>query len=196
MRVFIAVELPDGIRTRLNMLIGSLRARLPGPRWVRPEGIHLTLRFLGEVAQPDIAGLAGHLRRLVTGSQPPFEVQVAGLGTFPVSSRPRVLWIGVEPPPPPASGDSLARLAALRLQVEEAVTAACLPRVETDSRPFTPHLTLARWGDARPAPEFRKILDEFGAAECGSFQVSAVALIQSVTAPEGARYHRLEEFPL
>lgn len=195
MRLFIAVELPGEIRVKLEQLIGALRARLPRARWVRPEGIHLTLRFLGEVAQEDVEELARQLRRVVPGTQAPFDVAVGGLGVFPANAKPRVLWIGVGHPPS-AGDDAVARLTALRTKVEEAVTAASLPRVAADSRLFKPHLTLARWGDERPNVRYREVLEELGAAAFGSFRVSAVALMQSVTAPEGARYLRLEEFPL
>ena len=190
MRLFIAVELPDGIRAGLAGLVATLRGKLPEVRWVRPEGIHLTLRFLGEVAREDVAGLAAQLKTHIPGALAPFEARVRGLGTFPETGRPRVIWVGVMPEPASTS------LAVLQERVEQGVAAASLSRMAAETRPFRPHLTLGRWGEGRPSTGFREILEAMGPSDCGSFTISSAALMQSVTAPGGARYTRVEEFPL
>ncbi|MDI7277312.1 MAG: RNA 2',3'-cyclic phosphodiesterase, partial [Anaerolineae bacterium] len=136
-RTFVAIELDVDLRTTLGELQGRLRraplARLG--RWVAPEGIHLTLKFLGNVPAGRVPELGEALRRACARIAP-FEIAIAGLGCFPSYQRPRVLWVGVEEPT-----GSLERLySAVERELERV-------GFRPEGRPFTPHLTLARVSD-------------------------------------------------
>ena len=180
MRLFLALELPEELRRALAELQELLRRGEEGWRWVRPEGVHVTLRFLGEVA-PDRLPELSPLWREVAATSVPAEVEVGGLGTFPPRGRPRVLWVGLRD----RSGGSLAACAAA---LEAAARGAGFPPEE---RAFAPHLTLARAaagaGPRRPEPR--------GAA-LGVFRAEEITLFRSVPGRGGAAYTALERYPL
>jgi 2'-5' RNA ligase len=186
-RVFIAAEIPPTIHEALAALMGELKKEIPGPRWVRPQGIHLTLRFLGEVAQSDLARLGDELARRVPGSVDPFTVGLEGLGVFPEKGRPRVLWVGLAEP-----GGGLMKLQSI---VEGAVEAAALPGVKKEERPYRPHLTLARFGEGRPPSGLAQALSARQGHSWGRFEVSSICLFQSLLKPGGAEYRVLKELP-
>src|SRR6266404_654137 len=140
MRAFVAIDLPEGIRAALGQKQAELRASLahevparpsrdPDIRWTRPEGIHLTLKFLGEVQDAAVKQVTEVLSSF--GPLAPFTVELKGFGFFPGPSRPRVLWAGVKAPP------DLARLAG---RIEEKMEKLGYAR---EHREFNPHLTLA-----------------------------------------------------
>ncbi|MFQ5701371.1 MAG: RNA 2',3'-cyclic phosphodiesterase [Acidobacteriota bacterium] len=95
MRAFIAVDLPGRIRESLQQLQGRLKPELGGLRWVRPIGIHLTLKFLGDIDGADVTSLSQALARDIPGSVEPFDLTVGGIGRFPQRGQPRVLWVGL-----------------------------------------------------------------------------------------------------
>lgn len=133
MRLFVAVDPSASVRLRLADLIDRLRPLSPSARWVGPDGLHVTLAFLGEVESADVPRISAALESVAVG-QAPFEIQATGLGTFGPPGRPRVLWVGIAH----REGDALMRLQA-------AVAAALAPLGHApEERPFTPHLTLAR----------------------------------------------------
>ena len=180
-RLFIAVELPEEALRAIERLQDGLVRTMPGDavRWVRPEGIHLTLKFLGDVPREQIDGIQAALGEAVRG-HPPFALRAEGLGAFPNTRRPRVVWVGVE-------GD-VRRLKELRNDVEEHVAPLGYP---TEDRSFTPHLTLGRV--QRDAS--RRELDAIGMAvetntvgELARWQVDAVSLMRSELKPTGAVY--------
>src|SRR5262249_59930183 len=123
-----ACAAPPPLKDATARLCESLRPRVPGLRFVRSEGFHFTLRFLGRTTRAQIDGLERRLRAAAAAC-PPGEARVAGLGLFPERGRPRVLWLGVELPPP-----------VLTLQAA-CETAALAQRVEPPTRPFRSHLT-------------------------------------------------------
>jgi 2'-5' RNA ligase len=127
MRAFVALELDDAMRARLAELIGKLRDGLEGVRWVRPAGIHMTLRFLGYARRDALEALIDPLRRAAQETSAG-EAEVSGLGTFPQRGLARVLWIGISLSP-----------SVLHLQqaCERAAVAAGL---EAEARPFAPHV--------------------------------------------------------
>lgn len=191
MRLFVAVELPAELRDGLRALIDELREEIRGARWVRPEGIHLTLRFLGETQESSLPSLSRELKRAALGATAPFEITVGGLGVFPERGRPRVLWVGLDEP-----GGHLERLHA---RIAEAVASAGVTDSKKESRPFRPHLTLARmteggpprgWVEAIETRQGRAVLQP------GSFGVTSVCMMQSLLRPAGAEYRKLEEYPL
>jgi len=184
MRLFVAVDLPASLRRALGDVAGRLRDGLPGARWVRPEGVHLTLRFVGEAAENRIASLRGALAAAVPGATEPFEVKVGAGGVFPGRARPRVLWLGVE-------GDE--RLVRLQNVVEEAVVRAGFL---SEARPFRPHLTLARFTGRISPGRVDSALATIREMEPETVAVSRVTLFESVLGAGGARYRVIEEYTL
>jgi 2'-5' RNA ligase len=175
-RAFLALEIGSTMRERLAELQESLAQRVRGVRWVRPEGIHLTLRFLG---QGSAAALDRLKRPLADAAQacPAGDAWMRGLGVFPERGAPRVLWIGLGLPEP-----------ALLLQAacERAALEAGFPR---EDRPFKPHLTLGRWRDRAPRPELPD-------ADLGTTPLERLVLYRSQLKPTGAVYTALDAFPL
>ena len=188
MRLFVAIDLPGPMREKLAALITRLKRELTGPKWVRPEGVHLTLRFLGEVGEPDLPRLRTALGTIADGSGRHVDVSVEGLGQFPERGRPRVLWIGLHEPG--------GMLAALQRRVEQAVRSAALPGIKDEEKEFRPHLTLARLGEANLSAAIRILIERQPLESLGSFQVSAVTLFQSLLGPGGAQYRVIEVYPL
>jgi 2'-5' RNA ligase len=175
-RAFVALELPPGLRLAIGDLQAQLRPRLGSIRLVRPEGAHLTLRFLGDTTPSQVEALRGPLS-VAAAQCPACGVRVRGLGTFPDRGRPRVLWLGLELPEP---------LVVLQAACERAARAAGFAR---ELRAFTPHLTLGRWRE-------RDVHPELPPADLGEARVEALVLFRSELRTEGARYTPLARFPL
>ncbi|MEA3223985.1 MAG: RNA 2',3'-cyclic phosphodiesterase [Thermodesulfobacteriota bacterium] len=131
-RTFIAVPLPDPLRDVLSDTIFRLRALYPQVRWVRPESIHLTLKFLGNIAEDMVDGIARGLDDIVR-DYPCLDLSLKGLGVFPNKRRPRVIWVGFQ-------GD-IDVLADLALRLDKMCAGF---GIKMESRPFSAHLTLGR----------------------------------------------------
>ena len=179
MRLFVAVDVPDELRDAIESdVVGALRDRVPGARWTRPEGRHLTLKFLGNVVDERVTAIGGALRASAA-EHASFEASFGEVGGFPNLRRPRVLWIGVV--------EGAGQLGALARSVEsslEPLGFAC------EDRPFTGHLTLARF--QRP----RIVEVPSVAVPLERFPVKEVVLFQSRLHPKGARYEVVHRFPL
>ncbi|MGD8377360.1 MAG: RNA 2',3'-cyclic phosphodiesterase [Acidobacteriota bacterium] len=180
MRCFLAVPLPSAILEAIADLQRSLRPHVPDLRWVRPEGMHLTILFLGEIdpeaASPLLADLAAGSADLSPGS-----ASLRGLGLFPVRGRPRVLWIGVEEEGPPT-------LAPLH---RAALAAARSRGWQVEDRGYRPHVTLAR---ARGPLGRRSVEAGIGGqrdVELGSVPLERCILYRSILGPGGARHEEL-----
>ena len=182
MRIFVAVELPDGIREGISELQTALaREGVRDVRWVQPMGIHLTLRFCGEISPETLALLSQEL----SGAAPvrPFHLRLKGLGVFPPRGKPRVLYLELQ------DSESLSRLAAW---VEGGVVRAGLP---PERRSFHPHLTLGRFKQRSTPPRRDSLKAPTGRLQDG-FEVDRIAVLRSTLAPAGARYEILATFPL
>lgn len=185
MRLFVAFDLPEAARQQLRELIERLRKLCPGARWVRPEGIHVTLKFIGQVE----AAKAASIRRALAPirSEHSADMQFRGARFFPTERRPRVFWCGVEPSP------SVAELAA---KIETAVESLGVAR---EPRAFVPHLTLARIDPEKIAlaqlGRLVKAASELQDTAFGSARETQFHLYESATKPGGAEYRRLETFP-
>ena len=188
LRLFVAVELPQHVRDALGASIDRLRSTLRGPyRWVRPEGIHLTLRFLGDVEAERIAELASALGPPVA-PLPPFELRLDGTGVFPNARAPSVVWAGVG-----GESGALARLAAA---VGIATAGVGAP---AESRPYQPHLTIGRVRGRLAASEIEALSETLSKVtydQAAPFPVDGVSLMRSELGPGGARYTRLAYAPL
>ena len=180
MRLFVALDIPESVRDSLSKLSRQLRETCPGARWVRLEGAHLTLKFIGE-APPDLAErIRSTLAEIRTAG--PIELRFAGLGFFPDSRRPRVFWAGIE------TGDALGALAA---SVETCLEPLGIPR---ESRDFHPHVTLARFDSPRGLDPLRAAVERLGAPDFGSAAAGEFHLYQSVLKRGGAEYTRLASY--
>lgn len=186
MRAFVAIDLPKELHAALSREQSVLRRAAPDARWTRPEGIHLTLKFLGEITDRQCERVREALGQF--GPRQKFIVEVKGFGFFPDVRRPRVFWAGVEAPP------------ALEQLAEDVEKAATRLGFAPENRPFKPHLTLARFKEPRPQPALLAALEERtgGAPEAfslGRFEVSEFFLYESRLSPEGAQYVKLAQFP-
>lgn len=172
--MFIAISLPEAVRGALGQVSAALAAQVPprSVRWVRPELMHVTLRFLGDSAVSILPRLTAELDR-VTAQQQPFDLTVSGLGCFPNRQRPRVIWAGLQ-------GD-IAQASALATAVNKAVVSLGW---EMEKRPFRPHLTLGRVNDSRHVQQ----IDWEMEIEEKVVGVTAVHLIESQLKPSGPVY--------
>lgn len=176
MRLFIAIELPDG----LKRAFAGLRTPIPGARWVPPEQIHLTLAFLGDVEETAVGHLHDELSRIRI---PSFKLRPAGTGCFPGRQRARVLWAGLEPE---------QHLRDLAAAVQNAVRDCGIP---LDERPFSPHITLARLKLAAPR-EVGMFLSEGSKHIFPPVPVHEFILFQSRLSSAGAQHVPLHRYPL
>ena len=187
LRLFVALELPDAMKTALAQTMDELRRRGAAPlRWVRPEGIHLTLKFLGNVAPAHVPAVEAALAEAVPAR---FEINLTldGLGTFGGPNRTRVVWAGV--------GGQTEELAGLAGRIDEALAGAGFAR---EDRPFAAHLTLARVPDEAAPAERRRIHEIVHALQpppLDPVRFSKVSLMQSTLQRGGAIYQRLAAFP-
>ena len=182
MRTFIAIELPDAIKAVLHELIGRLSKSGARAAWVRPEQMHLTLRFLGEITPADALRIE-ELLALRYERVKPFELHVRGAGAFPNIHRPSVVWAGI------IGGEALD---AVQMIAEEEACALGLPR---ERRPFKPHLTLARIKEAEQGKRLASFLSRERDFDGGAFQVAGVSLFSSELTPQGPIHRRLREYP-
>jgi 2'-5' RNA ligase len=189
LRAFIAVDLPPDVRTQLDALTGRLRC-LPGQecmRFVASSGIHLTLKFLGEIS-PESATDIHDVLKDAASSMPGFTVRIRGVGCFPSSRQPRVLWVGLD--------DPRGMLQTLQRAIEAGCARLKLP---AEDRPFSPHLTLGRVrreAGAGAGSFVRAALEREQALDLGEMAVDAVHLFRSDLRPSGAIYSRLHSAAL
>ncbi len=177
MRLFLALPLPEALTQALTAFQQRARALGLEATWPRPEGLHLTLAFLGE--QPE-ATVGRILQRLpsVTGCHGRFRLQTRALGGFPKASAARILWLGLEPEP---------RLEALATDLRALLTREALP---FDPKPFKAHLTLARLRQPHPVSTFAPGPDP------QVLPADQVNLYQSLSTPQGVRYQVLGQAAL
>ena len=179
-RVFVAVHLPSAQREALERSIVSLGEHgLDKVRWVRAEGIHLTLKFLGDIPAPDVEAVTGTMLR-AAGESKQFRLELSTLGVFPNLKRARVLWCGVD--------GQMEALSALQQRIEQGLEGIGYPR---ENRPFTPHLTLGRVreGDSSPnAAMLQRALDTCAPRRQETWLVDEVCLMRTTPMPGGSRY--------
>lgn len=186
-RVFVALDVPDAIRHQVGQLVQELRARVPSRaiRWVRPENVHLTLRFIGNVDPAELPALTSALRS-ATAPFPPFNLQLGEAGSFPEERAPRVIWIGLD-----------GELECLR-NLQSAVVQGSSAWGAVENRSFHPHLTLGRVVTRRQDELCRlgAVTRQIRVPSICPWRVASVQLIQSELAPGGSRYTALACLPL
>jgi 2'-5' RNA ligase len=179
LRLFLAVELPGEVREAAAAHAARLR-RYTGVRasWPRPESLHLTLKFLGDVEGARVESLSSVATAAAAGLDP-FILTIEGAGTFPPRGNARVLWLGVR--------DEAGQLSRLQLRLDNECAAHGFPR---ESKPYKPHLTLARLRAFQPPELVAALSDEHRRARFGphTFRVSEFVLMRSELGPGGSRY--------
>ncbi len=188
LRAFIAIDLPQPFQDAIEKQTSRLRQAAGDGlvRWIPPQNIHLTLKFLGNIAASHMDFLKQLLHQTADSHQP-FDMQIGGIGSFPNSKLPRVLWAGVHAP---------ADLASLQKTIE---TGAARLGYEKEARPFSPHLTLGRVRQGIDPRDLQKIsaaLNGIQIGNIGSARVDAVHLYKSELRPEGSLYTKLFSAPL
>ena len=182
MRLFVALDVPEAVRTAIESLIGELKTLDDSWKWVRAANLHVTLKFLGELAPDNLAKIVEALRTAPTAG--PVALKFHGLGFFPNERRPRVLWAGMDAP---------QNLIGLAAAVEAALVNVGYPREE---RGFAPHLTLARSKQGTISPKLRDTIAKYSTEEFGTMDASTFHLIESRIKSSGPEYTTLESFPL
>jgi 2'-5' RNA ligase len=194
MRLFVAFDLRDDVRRPLGDLIARLKPLCADARWVRPAGMHVTLKFIGHaVPTGDTEKLdAVRAALAIVHSDRPVEMHFRGVGFFPNASRPRVVWCGVQ------ASENLAPLAA---DIDKVLEPLGIPG---EDRAFLPHLTLARLKTAssgrrsRSNPgnseALRSAATEMAQSDFGSSRETEFHLFESITKPGGSEYRKLEAY--
>lgn len=187
-RVFIAVDLPPAIQESVEKQTASLRRTLGDDliRWVPAQNMHLTLKFIGNIAASHLDFLKQMLTQSVN-SQRQFDLQIGGIGSFPNLKRPRVLWVGIHAP---------ADLTSLQKNVE---AGAVRLGYEKEERGFSPHLTLGRVGQNVSAADLQRIrsaLENTQIGRIGTATIEAVHLYKSDLHTDGSIYTKLLSVPL
>jgi 2'-5' RNA ligase len=176
----VALDLSDSVRAEIVKFCESLRAKFPSARWVRSEGIHVTLKFIGEVTDNRVEKIENVLGSVA--SDAPVEMIFRGTGFFPNERRPRVFWIGIDATP------NLAEIAA---QVETQLEPLGFPR---ESREFRPHLTLARIEETGGIEKLHDAMRRSSSAEFGAVRTNEMHLYRSELGRGGAKYTRVKTF--
>ena len=196
MRIFIGIDLDPEVRARIGRFLEGVEGFAPDARWVRPESLHITLKFIGEQPPERVEAITERLRR-VEGNA--FEIRAGGYGFFPTAKAPRVFWIGIHTGP---------RLAELAESIDIATAELGIPR---EDRPYSPHLTLARagagrgsgspkghkgdWSNAKFAV-LEKRLAGIGELDFGTMTANEFILYQSHLSPGGSKYTKLQRFAM
>jgi len=179
-RSFVAVEISEGARRQISRLLDQLRATGDtGVRWVKPELMHLTLAFLGEVSGDFLDSVRARLVEVAQRHRA-FTARLKGLGAFPGPSRARVVWVGTD--------QGKVEVCGLQRDVAGALSSV---GYEPDRRPFSPHLTIGRLRN--PDDVSKAVAVQF---ESEPFSIDQLVLFRSVLGPGGPTYHPLSEFPL
>jgi 2'-5' RNA ligase len=194
MRLFVALDVADDIRNRIARFLEGVGGFAPEVRWVRPESLHVTLKFIGETSEGDVETIKQALETIDADTM---ATRFCGYGFFPGARQARVFWIGIE------AGSELTSLAAT---VDATLALVGIPKEE---HAFSPHLTLARGprgsgsprrqkGDG-PNPAFQRLQEKLAALptpEFGTMTAREFFLYQSQLATGGSKYTRLAGFPL
>lgn len=185
MRLFVALEIPPQVREEFASLIKELRAADSSfsksrARWIRPENLHVTLKFIGHVDAGKLDAIRAALSEIHADG--PVEMRFRGLGFFPNGKRPRVFWAGTEASP---------NLAPLAAEIEAGLEKA---GIAAETREFAPHLTLARFDPPGISDGLSEIAQQNVTREFGTVRTGEFHLFESKTRPAGAEYSRLTSF--
>jgi len=181
-RVFIAMDIGAEIRETLQKIQDELKKTGADVRWVKTEGIHLTLKFLGNIPEDKLAPITDGMDRAAKGILP-MEIRLNGLGAFPSTTRPRVVWVGITGP---------EQLGTLYERIEAEMEGVGFQR---ETRKFHPHLTLGRVRSPRGQEKLLPFFESWKDREVGSFVARELILFKSTLLPSGAEYSRVRSVP-
>ncbi len=181
MRIFIALDIPDDIRARMMEYLERARLLVPEARWTRPESLHVTLKFVGEVSDTRLHEMKTALSAVKAA---PFQLSFQDVGFFPNPKSPRVFWIGVQ------GGQALPQLAAI---VDAGLGKLGFAREE---KAYRPHLTLARAGSTGSLKQLQPMLNPEEPPQFGTMTAQEFWLYKSEPQQGGSRYTKLERFGL
>ena len=183
-RAFIAVPLPKALLREVTGIQTTLRSAASDVRWVEPRNLHLTLKFLGSIKEDSLAKLKEALQTAVRPLSP-FIFKLEGIGTFPRTSQPRVVWLGVS--------QGKERLVEVAELVEKSCVELGLP---AQDRSFSPHLTLGRIYSKRRLEHLLERVKSVQSRRPPLAQVKSLTLFESILTPEGPLYNPLGEIQL
>ena len=190
MRLFVAIDLDEQIRQKILRFMEGVSGFAPDVRWMKPQALHLTLKFIGEFPEHKLEGLKAALANVRSER---FDLAFSGTGFFPSAKSARVFWIGV------IADERLQKLAPA---VDDAVAKL---GIERETRAYTPHLTLARARSGKPSrgkddklnnrfEKLRERLEKMAQPEFGTMTAREFYLYQSKLSPKGSEYTKLERF--
>jgi 2'-5' RNA ligase len=180
-RLFAALDLPDSVRHALTELIAKLQPKSRSARWIRPENLHITLKFIGHVNNEKLDPIRSALSSIHAAQ--PVDLHFRGMGFFSNERRPRAFWCGI------AASPSLAVLAA---DIDQALVPL---GIEAETRPFTPHLTLARFKSDEGVREVVAAANDMKSTDFGAATETNFHLYESLLKSTGAQYNRVASFP-
>lgn len=187
MRTFIAIELPKEIKQELAKIQEQLKASGADVKWVKPESIHLTLKFLGEIEERKLEQINQILQE-VTKNKSTFQASISSLGAFPKIQYPRVIWVGIN------NGDEQTK--KLAEDLEERIEKIGIPK---EKRVFSTHITIGRVRTPNKRKELIQCLDKLSNLFEGKnlgWEVRKITLFKSTLTPEGPIYEALKEAAL
>ncbi|MEK6568609.1 MAG: RNA 2',3'-cyclic phosphodiesterase [Candidatus Omnitrophota bacterium] len=183
MRIFIAIKLENEIKDKLSQIQEELKSAQADVRWVKPENIHLTLKFIGEIEEAKIPEILHHLKELASKTKP-FILRISTAGAFPGLKSPRVVWVGVK--------EDTGELARIAETIENSLAELGFPK---ESRKFFSHLTLGRLRSDKNKDRLIQKLEKTKVPELTQ-RISSIILFKSLLQPTGAVYQGLSEISL
>ncbi|MEK6528281.1 MAG: RNA 2',3'-cyclic phosphodiesterase [Nitrospirota bacterium] len=183
MRCFIAIELPDSVKSCLTRLQDELKKCKADIRWVNPGNVHLTLKFLGNIKEEMLQTISNGMKKVCSSSNP-FNLEIKGIGMFPNAKSPRVLWLGVE---------NNSFIMSLQTGIEKEMEKAGFKQEE---RKFKAHLTIGRFRSSSGKEDIFKAVSTHEKDSLGIINVNSMSLMKSELNPDGARHTRIAEIPL
>ncbi len=185
MRAFVAIELDEACREGLRKALEALRPAARGVRWVKPEALHLTLKFIGPLDETDLPRAIECLRP-ASAEAGPFVMNVSGLSGFPGRGAPRVIHVEVQEP--------TGTLVALQGRIDAALKEAL--GIPKEKREYVSHITLGRVKDRRACPSMAEVSAAVAEQRFGAVSVDSMVLMKSDLRPDGAVYTVVHRFPL
>jgi 2'-5' RNA ligase len=182
LRCFIAVEVPGPMRRSIGEMIENLRKSGSDVKWLPPDNVHMTLKFLGSTEESLLEALRESLFKKLSPYSP-FYIRISGVGCFPDERRPKVVWVGAH-----ESG----QVRDVQRDIEAEMVKFGFP---SEERTFSPHLTIGRVKSRKKMDDLLKMLDEYRQVSFGDIEVRGVTLMKSELNPAGAKYFPLAEIP-
>jgi 2'-5' RNA ligase len=176
--------LPEDLKRGLQKLQDTVGKHTYCVRWVKPDNIHLTLKFLGEIDESQVVPI-GRILDNMTSGMAPFKLQVKGLGAFPNARNPKVIWMGMD--------DNQQRLVFFQEKLEETLAAIGFT---PEKRDYSPHLTLGRVKDSRGKRDIEQIIEKYKNEDLGYFTADTIIFFQSDLQPSGPVYSSLKTIQL